>query len=53
MKFSYTLKSLRKHIEFDLDKNDYSIEEVSKILKNVLSTVDIVIMQERENNDKT
>lgn len=40
MIFSFTLQSIKKGIGFNLDKENYTQEEVSQVLKSLCSAID-------------
>ena len=40
MIFSFTLQSIKKGIGFNLDKESYTQEEVSQVLKSLCSAID-------------
>jgi hypothetical protein len=45
MKFDYTLQSIKKNIAFDLDKENYTDDEVTRILKRVCRIIDMQIVE--------
>ena len=47
MKFSYTLQSIKKHIEFDLDKESYTQEQANNLLKRLCGAIDISILDSK------
>lgn len=52
MKFDYTLQSAKKNIAFDLDKESYTREEVTKLLKRVCGAIEYAVITSLSDNIK-